>query len=154
RRLSTAAIVTLSALLAYAYFLRPQLSAWAGADGNATPPLAEPGLLLALGFQKLAAHDAQSLLRLLWFVSPLALLLAWLGLVATLRDFRGERLFPLLLALTFSAFYLYKVRVWNDYYFALRRFVPVTLPFVFAFAALALVRLAALGPWRRAAAAG
>jgi hypothetical protein len=31
-----------------------------------------------------------------------------------------------------SGFYLYKVRVWNDYPFALRRFVPVTLPLPWA----------------------
>jgi hypothetical protein len=153
RRLSTAASVALTLLLAYAYFLRPHLSAWAGGDGNAAPPLKAPWLLLALGFKQLAAHDAQSLLRLGWFVSPLALALAWLGLVATLRGFPQRQLFPLLVAFTFSGFYLYKIRVWNDYYFALRRFVPVTLPFLFGFAALALCRLAARGPWRRAAAA-
>ena len=50
-------------------------------------------------------------------------------------------------------FYLYKIRVYNDYFFALRRYVPIVLPFLLGLAALALVRMAAGGRWRRAAAA-
>lgn len=141
-------------LAAYAYWLRPVLSAWAGADGNDKGrALADPGLLLALGFRQLAAHDAQSLLRLGWFVSPLGLVLGILGLLAVLGRWRPRYLFPVLLGLTVSVFYLYKVRVWNDYPFALRRFVPVTLPLLLAFAAFLLTRLAARGGPRRAAAA-
>lgn len=151
--LKTALMAALVALAGYAYFVRPLLSAWAGGDGN--PPgsaWADPALLRALGFRQLAAHDAQSLLRLGWFVSPLGLLLGVLGLVLAIRDFRSRLLFPLLVGLTFSGFYFYKVRVWNDYYFALRRFVPVVLPLLLAFAALFLVALAARGGLRRATA--
>jgi len=138
-------------LALYAYFLRPALSAWAGADGN-DPARALPslqGALAVLGFKTLAAHDAQSLVRLGWFVTPLALLLGVLGLLVIVRDGRKEHLFPVLTVLTFSAFYFYKLRVYNDYFFALRRFVPVILPGLFGFAAYFLVRLAAAGAGRR-----
>jgi len=99
-------------------------------------------------------HDAQSLVRLGWFVSPLGLVLGILGLLAALREWRPRYLFPVLLGLTVSVFYLYKLRVWNDYPFALRRFVPVTLPLLVGLAAFLLARLAGRGGLRRAAAAG
>jgi len=200
-RLRAASMAVLVVLAAYAYFLRPHLSAWAGADGNdastwrtnlqavdangdgsvspaefarrsrSTPTFAaldddgdgqltldewhgDPPLVLgALGFQSLAAHDAQSFVRLGWFVQPLGLALGLLGLLLALHEWRPRYLFPVLVALTFSFFYFYKLRVWNDYYFALRRFVPVVLPFLFAFAGLLLVRLARRGVLQRAAAA-
>jgi hypothetical protein len=152
RRTLMAAVVILAV---YAYAVRPLLSAWAGADGNdPARRLADPGPLVALGFSHLAAHDAQSLVRLGWFVTPLGLVLGVLGLLAVLRDWRPRYLFPELLALSVSAIYLYKVRVWNDYPFALRRFVPVTLPLLLGFAAVLLTRLAARGGGRRVLAGG
>jgi Dolichyl-phosphate-mannose-protein mannosyltransferase len=152
RTASTGLVVVLAA---YAYFLRPSLSAWAGGDGN-DPALAwgNPGVLATLGFRRLAAHDAQALVRLGWFVTPLALALAVFGLLLAIQAFKPRRLFLLLTFLTFSAFYFYKIRIYNDYYFALRRFVPVVLPCLLGFAAFALVRLAARGGRRRLAAAG
>jgi hypothetical protein len=151
RRLAMGA-VALAAL--YAYFLRPWLSAWAGADGNdRTQRLADPGLLRALGFHRLAAHDAQSLVRLGWFVGAPVLLLALLGLLGMMWRWRRAFFLPTAVTLTFTVFYLYKMRVWNDYYFALRRFVPLALPWVMAWAALALWRLAR-GGRARAWAAG
>ena len=153
-RLRSAVMAAVVVLAAYAYWLRPALSAWSGADGNdKARALANPGVLLALGFRHLAAHDAQSLVRLGWFLTPLGLVLGLLGLLAVLRHWRPRYLFPVLLGLTVSLFYLYKVRVWNDYPFALRRFVPVTLPLLVACAAFLLVRLAARGGPRRALAA-
>ena len=144
-----------AALALYAYLLRPYLSAWAGGDGNVIEPLGEPwlGLLRELGFARLAAHDAQSLVRLGWFVCPLGLILGFLGLVAMLREWREAYLFPLLLALAFGGFYLYKIRVFNDYYFALRRYVPVVLPMLMLCAALVLIGLLRRSRLRRALAA-
>ena len=149
-----AATWALVLLALYAYFLRPRLSAWAGGDGNPKgSALASPGPLLALGFQRLAAHDAQSFYRLGWFVGPAGLLLGLLGLLLMLRRWQPRFLFPTLAALTFSLFYFYKIRVWNDYYFSMRRFVPVVLPFLLGFAALFLVELARRRGVRRAVAA-
>ena len=151
-RAALMAVVVL--LAAYAYWLRPALSAWAGADGNdKARALADPGLLLDLGFRQLAAHDAQALVRLGWFVNPLGLVLGVLGLVAVFARWRPRYLLPVLMGLTVSVFYLYKLRVWNDYPFALRRFVPVTLPLLLGFAAFLITRLAVRGGARRALAA-
>jgi hypothetical protein len=151
----TAVTLALVLLALYAYFLRPALSAWAGADGNdpARAVTFGRGILDALGFTHLAAHDAQSLRRLGWFVTPLAVALGVLGLLALVRDWRREYLFFVLTVLSFSAFYFYKLRVYNDYFFALRRFVPVILPCLLAFAAYFLSRMAAAGGGRRVAAA-
>lgn len=144
-----------AALAAYAYLLRPMLSAWAGADGNDPAlKLAHTSTLAALGFRALAAHDAQSLVRLGWFVTPLALALALLGLVLALRDWRPRYLFPLLTLAAFALFYLYKIRVYADYFFAMRRFVPVVVPMALALAAFALARLGRRAGWRRTLAGG
>ena len=153
--LRTAVTLALVLLALYAYFLRPALSAWAGADGNdpARAVTFGKGIFDAWGFTHLAAHDAQSLRRLGWFVTPLGVALGVLGLLALVRDWRREYLFPVLTALSFSAFYFYKLRVYNDYFFALRRFVPVILPCLLAFAAYLLSRMAAAGGGRRLAAA-
>jgi len=153
-RLVRTAVSAGAVLLAlYAYFLRPQLSAWAGADGNdPSRVIAHPGALRALGFHRLAAHDAQSFLRLGWFLTPAVLALAVAGFVLLLRDWRPRYLFPTLTAATVGLFYLYKIRIYNDYFFALRRFVPVVIPFLLALAAFALVRFGRGGRLRRVAA--
>ena len=133
------------ALASYGYFVRPKLSAWAGADGNALalpvvmPSAAALQVLGGLGFHRLAAHDAQSFYRLGWFLSPLVLGLAVVGLVLLFHRFGRRHLLFTLLALGFSFFYFYKMRIWNDYYFALRRFVPVIAPAACALCAYALV---------------
>ena len=143
-------MVAVVAAALFAYFVRPALSAWAGGDGNvAGSALLDPSLLRALGYSRLAAHDAQSFVRLGWFVSPLGLALAVAGLLVVLREWRREWLFPVLVGLTFAVFYFYKIRVYNDYFFAVRRFVPVVLPFVLGLAALFLCRLARAGGARR-----
>ncbi|HVR71710.1 MAG TPA: glycosyltransferase family 39 protein [Vicinamibacteria bacterium] len=158
------AVATIAILALYLYFVRPVLSVWAGGDGNdavsaaQTPwlpggPLADPGPLRSLGFARLAAHDAQAFLRLGWFVTPLGLALAVLGLMRAVWRWRREYLLPVLVTLAFGGFYFYKIRVYNDYFFALRRFVPVVLPMALGLAAFALWRLAGRGGWRRAAAA-
>jgi hypothetical protein len=152
--LRASASATLVTLFAYAYFLRPSLSAWAGGDGNdPARRLADPNVLLDLGFHKLAAHDAQALYRLGWFVTPLALVLALLGLLRLVRELRLRFVFPAAAFLAYAGFYCYKIRVYNDYFFALRRFMPVIVPFVLALSAFYLVRLAAKKGARRGLAA-
>ncbi len=142
RRSASLAVLLLAA---YAYFLRPRLSAWAGADGNPTPlPVTMPGdaalwFLGGFGFHRLAAHDAQSFYRLGWFLSPLVLALAVGGLVLLFHRFRRRHLMFTLMAVGFALFYFYKMRIWNDYYFALRRFVPLVAPAFCALSAFALV---------------
>ncbi len=141
--LRVAAIVILGLIAVYALALRPSLSAWAGGDGNVkAEKLADPAFLQSLGFNRLAAHDAQALRRYSWFVGAPALALSFLGLGFFLRRCGPNDVLPLAVLLVFSGFYFYKIRVFNDYFFAMRRYLPVTLPFTFILAALALVTMA------------
>jgi len=141
--LRVAAIALLAVISVYALTLRPSLSAWAGGDGNVrTEKLTDPGFLESLGFQHLAAHDAQALRRYSWFVGAPALGLAFLGLALFTKRARSNDLLALAVLLVFSFFYFYKIRVFNDYFFAMRRYVPVTLPFTFMLAAFAVVTIA------------
>ena len=142
-RLRASAVAVLAITALYALAIRPSLSAWAGGDGNLkTDRLAEPNALRALGFQRLAAHDAQAMRRYSWFVGAPALGLALAGAALFLRRARSQDLLTLATVIVFSGFYFYKIRVFNDYFFAMRRYVPVTLPFTFILGALALVTLA------------
>lgn len=157
-RLRRAAGLVVTLLFVYAFFVRGELSAWAGADGNARTDAFADGpareALRALGFHRLAAHDAQALRRFSWFVGWPALALAVAGLTLWIRRARSRDLLPLLVVVSFACFYLYKIRVFNDYFFAMRRYVPLTAPFVFLLAALALVELYRRGAHPRAAAVG
>ena len=138
-----AAMVALGVVVIYALFLRPSLSAWAGGDGNVkAEKLADPGVLQTLGFNRLAAHDAQALRRYSWFVGAPGLALALVGLALFMKRARSNDILALAVLLVFSGFYFYKIRVFNDYFFAMRRYVPVTLPFTFLLAALAVVTMA------------
>jgi hypothetical protein len=93
----------------YAYFVRPY---WHGA--------------------RTAPHDAEAFLRMGWYLYPAGIGLAVAGGMILLARARKTQAFFLLVALTFSLFFFYKVRVWHDHYFAMRRFVPVILPSFFA----------------------
>ena len=111
--------------------------------------LADPGALQAFGFDRLAAHDAQALRRYSWFVGAPGLALAFAGLALFMRRARSNDVLALAVLLVFSGFYFYKIRVFNDYFFAMRRYVPVTVPFTFILAALAVVTMArASKNWR------
>ncbi len=139
----TAVLAVLGLAVIYALALRPSLSAWAGGDGNPREErLSDPGPLQALGFHRLAAHDAQALRRYSWFVGAPGLALALFGLALFIKRARANDLLALAVLLVFSGFYFYKIRVFNDYFFAMRRYVPVTLPFTFILGALAVVTLA------------
>jgi hypothetical protein len=93
------------------------------------------------GYRRVAAHDAEAFVRFGWFVGRLGLVLGLAGFLLALRDWRGRYLFFALLSVTFAAFYFYKMRVWNDYYFAMRRVVPVILPAFLAWGAHGIVAL-------------
>lgn len=155
-RLRLALGATLAVALLYAWFVRPSLSAWAGGDGHVAGLALEAGALKdalhAWGFRRLAAHDAQALVRLGWFVTPLGLALGAVGGLVALREWKQHYLLPLSTFFAFSAFYLYKIRVFNDYPFAMRRYLPVTLPLLLGLAALALLRLAGRSRARQLAA--
>ena len=108
----------------YAYFIRP---VWHGA--------------------RTAPHDAEAFLRMSWYLYPMGLSFVVAGAMLLLaRTHRRQALF-VLVGLTFSLFFFYKVRVWHDHYFAMRRFIPVILPCFFACIAVFLVSLRAARGW-------
>ena len=125
-RLAAAGLLFLLAL--YAYFVRP---VWHGA--------------------RTAPHDAEAFLRMGWYLYPAGLALAVAGGMVLLVRARKAQAFFLLVALTFSFFFFYKVRVWHDHYFAMRRFIPVILPSFFAAIAIFLATtrgaLGRVGVW-------
>ncbi|HXV61313.1 MAG TPA: glycosyltransferase family 39 protein [Vicinamibacteria bacterium] len=99
----------LFALALYAYFVRP---VWHAA--------------------RTAPHDAEAFFRMGWYLYPAGLALATAGLMGLVVRARRAQAFFVLIALTFSFFFFYKVRVWHDHYFAMRRFIPVILPAFFS----------------------
>ncbi len=104
-RIRMGAALALLLLAVYAYFVRPH---WHG--------------------PRTAPHDAEAFLRMGWYLYPLGLSLAVAGGMALVLRARKSQAFFLLVTLTFSFFFFYKVRVWHDHYFAMRRFIPVILP--------------------------
>jgi hypothetical protein len=117
-RLRLGAALALFLLALYAYFIRP---IWHG--------------------PRTAPHDAEAFLRMGWYLYPLGLSLAVGGGMALLLRARKSQAFFLLVSLTFSIFFFYKVRVWHDHYFAMRRFIPVILPAFFVAIAFLLSSL-------------
>ncbi len=105
-------------LACYTYFIRP---VWHGA--------------------RTAPHDAEAFLRMSWYLYPLGMALVIAGAMILLyRQERRTGLF-VLAGLTFSLFFFYKVRVSNDHFFCMRRFIPVILPCFFTAMAVFLVHL-------------
>jgi hypothetical protein len=117
-RFRMGAALGLFLVAAYAHFVRPY---WHG--------------------PRTAPHDAEAFLRMGWYLYPLGLSLVVAGGMSLLVRARGAQSFFLLVTLTFSLFFFYKVRVWHDHYFAMRRFVPVILPGFFAAIAFLLTSL-------------
>lgn len=112
------AAIGLFALAAFTYFVRPF---WHG--------------------PRTAPHDAEALFRMSWYLYPVGLALAISGAMMLLVRAKKAQAFFLLTGLTFSLFFFYKVRVWHDHYFAMRRFIPVILPTLIACISLFLVEL-------------
>lgn len=105
KRFRIGAAIGLFVLAAFTYFIRP---VWHG--------------------PRTAPHDAEAFLRMSWYLYPVGVALAVSGAMVLLVRARKSQVFLLLTGLTFSLFFFYKVRVWHDHYFAMRRFIPVILP--------------------------
>ena len=119
-----AAAMSIFVLALYAYFIRP---IWHG--------------------PRTAPHDAEAFLRMGWYLYPVGIALVVAGAMFLLaRSERRQALF-VLVGLTFSLFFFYKVRVWHDHYFAMRRFIPVILPTFFACIAVLLLSLRDTRGW-------
>jgi len=119
-------IALVIALSAYAYFLRPILEpvvygiSWP--SGNQYPVL-----------------NGQNWVRLGWYLTPLGLLLATLGLAEILRRESFDRL-GLFLAVGVLTIIQYVYNIFSTPYhiYAMRRYVPIVIPMLMIYAAVAI----------------
>lgn len=124
-----AALVVLAS--AYAYFLRPHLES--GGTATTWPSGATYPLL-----------DAENWVRVGWYLTPLGLALATAGLAVVLLREPLSRvgLFTAVGALT-TAQYVARIMTTPYHPYAMRRFVPISIPALAVFAAVAVGAIAA-----------
>ncbi|PYV40354.1 MAG: hypothetical protein DMG06_20520, partial [Acidobacteria bacterium] len=119
-------------LFAYAYFIRPHLQP---RKDYIPLPFPQTG--------SVRFYDEINLVRLGWYLSPLGLLLGYLGSLILLRRAVKERVLalrPFLLVLGFfSLFYLYKSRAFPENYWVIRRYVEIVIPGFLMLASLTVV---------------
>ena len=129
---TVAAVVVLA--VAYAYLVRP---AWQLPD--LVPTAARAG-----------NFDAENLVRIGWYVSPLGVMLGTAGYVlGLLRGPRRETVLLFLVVGGYTALYVSKALINPDHFWMIRRFVPVTIPGLLLFAGYAIAQLAGVARrWR------
>jgi hypothetical protein len=133
KRLMFLGVAFLTGLCVHAYFIRPR-----SLSPNLIPlPYPLEG--------NVPYYDEISLVRLGWYLSPLGIILAYLGSLITLgrlmRD-KATKLLPFALMLgIFAVFYLYKSRAFPDNYWVIRRYVEIVIPGFLLLASLSLVSL-------------
>lgn len=136
-----AAALLLVVLAVFGYFVRPALGETLLSDywytGTAIP---------------LSNH--LNMVRLGWFVTPLALLLGVVGGALMLERERWRVIWPYwILGASFTVLYLYNLLNNPVLIYGMRRYLPVTVPFLMLAVAYGLVRLWQLGPRGRGVAA-
>jgi hypothetical protein len=130
------------ALSAYAYFARPLLepiqmvTSW---PGNVQYPIL----------------DSQNWVRIGWYITPLGLALATLGLVQIVRRESLRRL-SVFLAVGVLTIIQYVYNIFNTPYhiYAMRRYVPIVLPMLMIYASVALAAVWRARRWSRWVAGG
>jgi 4-amino-4-deoxy-L-arabinose transferase-like glycosyltransferase len=124
-------VVLLAGLAAYAYFIRQ-------GDGVT-----------------LSVEDGMALRSFAWYVTPVGLLAAVVGLcvLAPTRFWKAPAFFMMLAA--HGVFFFYKLRIVHEHFWVARRFMPFLLPAAMILVAGAVAWLLSpdrLGRWRRSAA--
>lgn len=135
----TALAFAVVALAAFAWWLRPilwQLAAPAGI-GKAAMQAIQKREGLPLNGDR--TYDELSVTELVWYLGPLVLVAAVLGIAVLIRRFVLGRLqddLSLLLALVvpISVLYLFRTGIYPDQPWAIRRFLPITIPGLLLFA--------------------
>ena len=124
-----AAAVLLALLALYAYFLRPYL-------GQATVSA------YWYGGGQIFQWDHENFVRLGWYLGPLGLALSVAGACWILvKECNRRTVFLLGAGLFFSLFYLWRIQANPHQVYAMRRYVPIVLPFFVVSAAFLLGRL-------------
>lgn len=135
--------ILIVALSAYAYFLRPILEpprtavAW---PGNVEFPIL----------------NGQNWLRMGWYLTPLGIALATMGLAMIVVRERLARLAVVLGIGVLTTFqYVYNIMNTPYHIYAMRRYVPIVIPMLWIFAAYAIVALPRFSrPWATLAVRG
>ena len=87
-------------------------------------------------------YNHENLLRLGWYLSPVGILSAVLGACLMVWHFHRRHWGLLVVGLIFSLLYLYNIRNNQHQIYAMRRYVPVVLPFFIASATYLFVSMA------------
>lgn len=126
RWISRGLVVAALALSAYAYFLRPLIE----------PTHAYPHWLSG---NPVASLDALNWVRIGWYVTPLGLLLATVGLAGIFRKHLELRWgFFLSVGVLTTLQYVYKAFIPSYHIYMMRRYVPIVLPMLMIYAASAV----------------
>ncbi len=89
-----------------------------------------------------------NLIRLGWFITPPAIILGVFGGAVMLEGEPWRKIWPLwVVGASFTVLYLYNILNNPVLIYGMRRYVPVTVPFIMMAAAYGLVRLWALRRW-------
>lgn len=111
----SAAALSLVFLAIFAYFIRPNIQ--------------ETSSLNFLG-RVIPQFSEESFVRLGWYLSPLGLAIATLGAAIAVWQARSRPLILfLLVCLITTLYYLFEPKIFPDHFWAIRRFVPITIPF-------------------------
>jgi len=112
------AVLTVLLLVTYGYFIRPNIGIvestneyWYG------------------GEQIPAGLDKQNLLRLGWYLTPLSIALATVGICLMLLEINRQTAVILFVGLLFSLLYLWRIQANPHQIYSMRRYVPAVLPF-------------------------
>lgn len=141
RRWQLAAVIFLLLLAAYNWWVRPWLGGTAVWNDW-------------YGGQPITNYDHENLRRLGWYFTPLGIALAVGGSALLLARPERRTWAVLLLGLLFTALYVTNIRANPIQIYAMRRYVPVVLPFGVLAAVAALRGLAGWRPAGRGAAVG
>ncbi|MGD8857738.1 MAG: hypothetical protein PVG33_15495 [Chloroflexota bacterium] len=117
RPIAWAAVALVLALALYAYFVRPHLGSvttydyWYG------------------GGQVPTGLDRENLVRLGWYLSPLGIALATVGIGLMILQLNRQIALVLVPGLLFSLLYLWRIQANPHQVYTMRRYVPAVLPF-------------------------
>ncbi|MBI4320012.1 MAG: glycosyltransferase family 39 protein [Chloroflexi bacterium] len=137
---ATKAAGALAMALPIVFVATPTVAALAGYLSHGGSPFV--GLELAKNATGTGIDNPSSLVTLAWYVSPLGLLLGFAGFVrAALRDFDRAQAFVHLVAIPITSLYLFSNFAAPVHFWAGRRFMYLTIPLLFLFAAYAIVSL-------------
>lgn len=137
-------IAAILALVAYGWFIRPYFGGNEGAYADWYGGGAIPRVL-----------DRENLIRLAWYLSPLAVVLATAGTCIFIWKANHRTMPIFVIGLMFSFLYLWRIQANPHQIYAMRRYVPVVMPYAIVAGTYGLHWLSSFkSNWFRAVAIG